>query len=193
MSLVEEEVVQLQQVRVLEALQPVQVPQHADLVQRLFQVAVPVLDNLWVRRRRSAHLQTQVCGGVAAHVHALHGDAEGGAAQHAQDEVAVGDVVVLLDAPRRVEGVSAHLRRVEDGQEEEVDAAIVGVEDGGNDDLLPHLAHALLHLVRLDVQHLRVRGARGGVGSGGELAVEARGGILLLFLPVFVAGGAALE
>ena len=187
MSLVEEEVVQLQQVRVLEALQPVQVPQHADLVQRLFQVAVSVLDNLWVRRRDSAHLHTQVCGGVAAHVHALHGDAEGGATQHAQNEVAVGDVVVLLDAPRRVEGVSAHLRRVEDGQEEEVDAAIVGVEDGGNDDLLPHLVHALFHLVGLDVQHLRVRGARGGVGGGGELAVEARGGILFLCLPVSVA------
>lgn len=104
-----------------------------------------------MRRRDRAHLQTQVRGGVAAHVHALHGDAEGGAAQHAQDEVAVGDVVVLLDAPRRIEGVPAHLRRVEDGQEEEVDAAVVGVEDGGNDDLLPYLVHALLHLVGLDV------------------------------------------
>lgn len=119
--------------------------------------------------------------GVAAHVHALHGDAEGGGAQLTQDQVPVGNVLVRRDPQRRVRRAAAQLRRVEDGQQEEVHAAVVRVEHGGNDVLVADAVQALLHEGGLDVQTGRFRRLVeelriGGRGCGGQLALDGRCG-----------------
>ena len=83
--------------------------------------------------------------GVASHIYTLHGDAEGRRAQLAQNQVTVGNVLIGGESQGSIRSIAAQLWCVEDGEQEEINTAIVRVKHGGNDILIPDTFQTLLY------------------------------------------------
>ena len=92
MSLVVEEVVELEDVGVLTPLDSVQVAQNTNLVQRLVEKVVSILNDLAMREGEGTHLQTQVLVHISSHVNTFDSHREGCLSQLLNNQVAVCNV-----------------------------------------------------------------------------------------------------
>ena len=88
-SLVVEEIVELEDVGVLTPLDRVQVAQNTNLVQRLVEKVVSILNDLGMNEGERTHLQTQVLVHISSHVNTFDCYREGCLSQLLNNQVAV--------------------------------------------------------------------------------------------------------
>lgn len=88
-SFVVEKVVELENMSTFAPLDGVQVTQDANLVQRLVEKVVTILNDLVISERESAHFQTQVLVHISSHVNAFYSHREGCLSQLLNDQVTV--------------------------------------------------------------------------------------------------------
>ena len=88
-SFVVEEIVKLEDVSVLAPLDRVQVAQNTNLVQRLVEKVISILNDLAMNNGKDTHLQAQVLVHISSHVNTFDCHREGCLSQLLNNQVAV--------------------------------------------------------------------------------------------------------